>query len=119
MGVGRVYEGGQEETRGGKRRKVRREEEVEEAEVEEVVFVPSVKAKPKPMNGKGKAKGRPTVSSDEAMDDLPAKDKPSGSEEKDGRGRGKELTAVRLMTTGATLSDDVIKVSSSSPSKRY
>ena len=44
MGVGRVYEGGQEETRGGKRRKVRREEEVEEAEVEEVVFVPSVKA---------------------------------------------------------------------------
>ena len=37
--------GGREEERGGKQRKVLREEEVEEAEVEEVVFVPSVKAK--------------------------------------------------------------------------
>ena len=112
--------GGREEERGGKRRKVPREEGLEEAELEEVVFVPSVKTKPKPMNGKGKAKGRPTVSSDEAMDDLPAKDKPRGSEEKKGgRGRGKELTAVRVMTTGVTLSDDVIKVSWSSPSKRY
>ena len=49
--------------------------------------MPSVKAKPKAMNGKGKVKVRSTVSSDEAMDDLSAKDKPHGSEEKKG-GRG-------------------------------
>ena len=74
--------GGQEEERGGKQRKVPREEEVEEAEMEEVVFVPSVKTKPKVINGKGKVKERSTVSSDEAMDDLPAKDKLHGSKEK-------------------------------------
>ena len=97
-----------------------REEEVEEAEVEKVVFVPSVKTKPKVMNGKGKTKERLTVSSDEAMNNLPAKDKPCGSEEKkDGHGQGKELTAIRVIMTGVTLLDDVIKVSSSSLSKRY
>ena len=80
--------------------------------------MPSVKAKPKAMNGKGKAKVRSTVSSDEAMDDLSAKDKLHGSEEKkDSHGQGKELTAVQVMMTGVTLLDDVIKVSSSSLSK--
>lgn len=108
--------GENEETaeKGGKRRKVvtEVEEEEEEAEVEDVVLAPSIKTKSKPINGKGKAKGTMTVCSDEDMDDPPVKNKPSGPQEKKGaHGRGKELAAIRLMTTSVSLSDDVIKVS--------
>lgn len=103
------------EERRGKRRKVaaeeEEEEEEEEAEVEDVVLVPSAKAKPKPTNGKGKAKTTTTVGSDEDMDNPPTKTKPSEAQERKGaRGRGKELAAIRLMTTTVALSDDVIKV---------
>jgi hypothetical protein len=109
----RGEEEGREERR-GKKRKVAMEveEEVEEeAEVEDVVLVPSVKAKPKPTNGKGKAKTITAVSSDEDMDNPPTKNRPSGAQERKGaRGRGKELAAIRLMTTTVALSDDVIKV---------
>ncbi|KAG6371485.1 hypothetical protein JVT61DRAFT_9520 [Boletus reticuloceps] len=99
------------EERGGKRRKVAavEDEEEEEAEVEDVVLAPSVKAKPKPIHGKGKAKAM-TVSSDEEVMDISTKNKPSRSQDKKGaRGRGKELAAIRLITTGVSLSDDVIK----------
>ncbi|KAH0826039.1 hypothetical protein J3R83DRAFT_7526 [Lanmaoa asiatica] len=92
-----------------RRRVVTDEEEEEEAEVEDVVLVPSVKTKPRFANGKGKVKGTTAVGSDEDMDDLPTKNKPSGSQEKkDARVQGKEFTSIRLMTTGMTLLD-VIK----------
>ncbi|KAI9457707.1 hypothetical protein HD554DRAFT_2042292 [Boletus coccyginus] len=99
----------EKEEKGGKRRKVvadeEEEEEEEEAEVEDVVLESSVKAKPKRI--KGNTKGTATVGLDEDMDDSPAKNK--SSEKKGARGRGKELAAIRLMTTGVVLSDDVIK----------
>ena len=100
------------EERSGKKRKVATEvEEEEEAEVEDVVLVSSVKANPKSINGKGKAKATTAVGSDEEVDTLSTKNKPGGAQERKGaRGRGKELAAVRLMTTGVALSDDVIKV---------
>ncbi|KAG9311151.1 hypothetical protein JVU11DRAFT_8217 [Chiua virens] len=100
-------EGGREK-RGKKRRLATEvaEEEEEEAEVEDVVLVSSVNAKPNTINGKGKAKRVTAVASDDETDahDLPAK-KPRGSQEKTGR----EKAAVRLMTTGLGLTDDVIK----------
>ncbi|KAH0826411.1 hypothetical protein J3R83DRAFT_5384 [Lanmaoa asiatica] len=96
--------------RGGKRRKVvTEEEEEEEAEVEDVVLVPSVKTKPRTTNGKGKSKRTTALGSDEDTDDPPAKNKPSESQEKEARVRGKVFTSIRLMTTGVTLLDDVIK----------
>lgn len=102
------------EERGGKRRKMatQEKEEEEEAEVEDVVLVSSVETKLKPINGKGRAKGTTVVGSDEDMDKKPAKNKSSESHERKGaRGRVEELAAIRLMTTGVSLLDDVIKVS--------
>lgn len=101
------------EAGGGKRRKVttevEEEEEEEEAEVVDVVLAPSVKTRPKPANGKGKAKGTMVVGSEEKMNDPPVKNNSSGPQ--GAGGQGKELVVIRLMTTGVTLSDDVIKVS--------
>lgn len=100
------------EERAGKRRKVVVvEEEEEEAEVEDVVLVASVNAKPKPVKGKGRAKGAPAVDSGDDEDVPPAKNKANGFQEKGPRGRGKDPAAVRLMTTGVALLDDVVKVS--------
>ena len=107
-----VREVEEREERGGKKRKVAKEvvEEVEEeAEVEVVVLAPSVKEKP--IHGRGKAKKMTAVGSDEDTNSPLTKSKPSELQERKGdRGRGKEAARVRLMTTGVSLLDDVIKV---------
>lgn len=96
-----------EERGGAKKRKVPREEE----EDVEAVSALSVKSKAKSVSGKGKPRGKTSADSDSEMDDPPAKNKPSGSnEKKGGRGRGKESAVIRLLTTGVSLTDDVVKV---------
>lgn len=75
-------------------------------------WCPRLRRNPNPIAGKGKTKETTAVGSDDDdMDNPPAKSKPSGSQEKKGgRGRGKSLAAVRFMTTGVSLLDDVIEV---------
>ncbi|KAF8841436.1 hypothetical protein BDN67DRAFT_980341 [Paxillus ammoniavirescens] len=94
------------------------EEEDEEAEVEDVISIPKEKAKP--VKGvKGKTKAPAAKGFDEETNERFVKSKVQGSQEQKevsktktegpSRGRHSDATAVRLMTTGVTLSDDIIK----------
>ncbi|KIK88110.1 hypothetical protein PAXRUDRAFT_802378 [Paxillus rubicundulus Ve08.2h10] len=94
------------------------EEDEEEAEVVNVISIP--KEKPKPVKGvEGKPKAPAAKGFDEGVDEGFVKSKVKGRPEQKevsrtksegpSRTRHSDATAVRLMTTGVILSDDIIK----------
>ncbi|KAF9219682.1 hypothetical protein BS17DRAFT_788949 [Gyrodon lividus] len=110
-------EGSREKGKGKAKKPLSEEDEADEAEVEDAISIPKEKLKPV-RGGKGKAKA-PTAQSDKEIDERPMKSKANGSQEvkagsrnkteESSRVRRSDVTAVRLMTTGVILSDDLVR----------